>query len=138
MTTDREAVPRPGPDREGQLAEVWGDVVDLRHLAGAMVIGAGVSLGLYFIASHLFAATVGSVEVGRSYAMLVGLLACVAGGAISARLFPPKRVMTEFGGRLGTSPIEDGEGASSTGLPPETVDEMRALGLHDALERSIP
>ena len=138
MTVESKAALRPGPDEEGRLAEVWGDVVDLRHLAGAVSIGAGVSLGLYFVAGRLFAATVDSVEVGRSYAMLVGLLACVAGGAIAARLFPPKRVMTEFGGRLEGSPIGDAEGASSTGLPPETVDEMRALGLHDALERSIP
>ena len=100
MSVDRKTVARPDADLEGRLAEVWGYVVDLRHLAGAMLIGAGVSLGLYLIAGRLFAATVGSVEVGRSYAMLVGLLACVAAGAIAARLFPPKRVMTEFGGRL--------------------------------------
>ena len=137
MRADRETAARPGPDVEGRLAEVWGDVVDLRHLAGAVLIGAGVSLGFYLVADRLFATAVDSVEVGRSYAMLVGLLACVAGGAISARLFPPKRVMTEFGGRLGSSPTGDIEGASSTGLPSETVDEMRALGLHDALERSI-
>ena len=138
MTVESEAGLRPGPDGEGHLAEVWGDVVDLRHLAGAVSIGAGVSLGFYVVAGRLFAATVDSAEVGRSYAMLVGLLACVAGGAIAARLFPPKRVMTEFGGRLGTPPIGDVEGASSTVLPPQTVDEMRALGLHDASDRSIP
>ena len=138
MSVDRKTVARPDADLEGRLAEVWGDVVDLRHLAGAMLIGAGVSLGLYLIAGRLFAATVVSVEVGRSYAMLVGLLACVAGGAIAARLFPPKRVMTEFGGRLGSFQVEDVEGAPSSGLPSETVDEMRALGLHDAADRSIP
>lgn len=137
MTVHQDAEPGSGPDSQVHFAEVWGDVVDLRHLGGAVAIGAGVSLTLYLAAGRLFAATVASVEVGRSYAMLVGLLACVGGGAIAARLFPPKRVMTEFVGQLEGVPTGSVEGSSASGLPPETVDEMRALGLRDAFERTI-
>ncbi len=114
-----------------RLAEVWGDVVDLRHLAAAVAIGAIVSLGCYAAAGRVFAAFLGSAEIGRSYAMLVGLLGCVAGGAISARLFPPKRVMTEFA-RAPSSRSTTEHTGGATGVPAEVADEMRALGLHDA------
>lgn len=128
-------VPDPSPARtlpagDGRLAEVWGDVVDLRHLAAAVAVGAIVSLGCYAVATRVFAALVGPTDVARSYAMLVGLLGCVAGGAISGRLFPPKRVMTEFA-RTPASPSASERPGAVTDLPVEVAEEMRALGLRD-------
>ncbi len=132
MTGRPDPLASAPPRAEQHLAEVWGDVVDLRHLAAAVAVGAVVSVGLYFAAGRLFAAIVGSAEVARSYAMLVGLLGCVAGGAISARLFSPKRVMTEL---VTERPDAAADASSRDGfvgdLPDEVRDEMRALGLHD-------
>ncbi len=120
------------------LAEVWGDVVDRRHLAAAVVIGAVVSLGTFLIAARIFAATVAVPDVGRAYAMLVGLLGCVLSGVICAKLFPPKRevvesasdpawrlaAMQQLAGETGTiGRIED--------LPPQVIAEMKELGLYE-------
>lgn len=136
MTARDPSAPHERSPTGEQLAEVWGDVVDLRHLGGAVVIGAVVSLGVYVVAGRLFTALVASAEVGRSYAMLVGLLGCVAAGALSARLFPPKRVMTEFGGELADrSTFDDPGDGAGTALPAEVLDEMRALGLRHASTR---
>ena len=138
----RHSAPRPGSDasRRGteRLAEVWGDVVDLRHLAAAVAIGATVSLGLYAASGWLLAGRVATYEVGRSYAMLAGLLGCVIGGAICAGAFPPKRTMTEDSGSVHdgaeTLPLAGGDlperGVPST-LPPDAANEMRALGLSE-------
>ena len=129
--------PRAGSFADDHLAEVWGDVVDLRHLAAAVAVGAVVSLGCYAAAGRVFSAFLGSTEVGRSYAMLVGLLGCVAGGAISARLFPPKRVMTEFSRAPTLSSAAQHPGAA-TDVPAEVADELRALGLDDAFGDDAP
>ena len=124
------------PGRDGDhLAEVWGDVVDLRHLAQAIAVGACVSLAAYLLAGRLLSTVVAAQDVARSYAMLAGLLGCVAGGAICAGLFRPKRIVTE----LGAMPMDlDGDETSLDGswsaeaqatLPASVLAEMRELGL---------
>jgi len=129
--------PRAGADT-GHLAEVWGDVVDLRHLGAAVVIGGVISLGTFLIFTRIFAATVAVPDVARAYAMLVGLLACVASGAICARLFAPKRevIETETDDNWRANVMD--QLASETGtigdiseLPPTVVREMKELGLYD-------
>ena len=82
------------PDKQ-HLYEVWGDTIDGRHLAMSIGIGAVVSLGAYFAAQHLLHFLVESAQMARAYAMLIGILGCLAGGAISAKLFPPKRDVQE-------------------------------------------
>ncbi len=124
----RQEGPTASRARCETLAEVWGDVVDLRHLSAAIAIGAAVSLGLYSAFGWLLAGRVATPEIGRSYAMLAGLMGCVIGGVICARAFPPKRTMTENsagsrGGADGASPRDD------LTLPLEVAEEMRALGL---------
>lgn len=82
------------PDKQ-HLYEVWDDTIDGRHLAMSIGIGAVVSLGAYFAAQHLLHYLVESAQMARAYAMLIGILGCLAGGAISAKLFPPKRDVQE-------------------------------------------
>lgn len=82
------------PDKQ-HLYEVWGDTIDGRHLAMSIGSGAVVSLGAYFAAQHLLHYLVESAQMARAYAMLIGILGCLAGGAISAKLFPPKRDVQE-------------------------------------------
>lgn len=77
------------------LYEVWGDTVNGRHLVCSILIGAVVSLSAFFIAQHFLLQVVASAQMARAYAMLVGILGCLAGGVICARLFKPQRQVIE-------------------------------------------
>lgn len=123
-----------------RLAEVWGDTVDLRHLAWAIAIGTGISVLGFYLASRWLATVVESRQLAHAYAMLAGLAGCVIAGVICARAFPPKREVTEQDtsndpewrrevleelarqpGGLGT--VQD--------LPPAVVQELKELKLYE-------
>lgn len=123
-----------------RLAEVWGDTVDLRHLAWAIAIGTGISVLGFYLASRWLATVVDSRQLAHAYAMLAGLAGCVIAGVICARAFPPKREVTELDtsndpewrrevleelarqpGGLGT--VQD--------LPPAVVQELKELKLYE-------
>ena len=123
-----------------RLAEVWGDTVDLRHLAWAIAIGTGISVLGFYLASRWLATVVESRQLAHAYAMLAGLAGCVIAGVICARAFPPKREVTELDtsndpewrrevleelarqpGGLGT--VQD--------LPPAVVQELKELKLYE-------
>lgn len=123
-----------------RLAEVWGDTVDLRHLAWAIAIGTGISVLGFYLASRWLSTVVESRQLAHAYAMLAGLAGCVIAGVICARAFPPKREVTELDtsndpewrrevleelarqpGGLGT--VQD--------LPPAVVQELQELKLYE-------
>lgn len=123
-----------------RLAEVWGDTVDLRHLALAIAIGTGISVLGFYLASRWLATVVESRQLAHAYAMLAGLAGCVIAGVICARAFAPKREVTELDtsndpewrrevleelarqpGGLGT--VQD--------LPPAVVQELKELKLYE-------
>ncbi|KZK30410.1 MULTISPECIES: hypothetical protein [Delftia] len=123
-----------------RLAEVWGDTVDLRHLAWAIAIGTGISVLGFYLASRWLSTVVESRQLAHAYAMLAGLAGCVIAGVICARAFPPKREVTELDtsndpewrrevleelarqpGGLGT--VQD--------LPPAVVQELKELKLYE-------
>lgn len=121
------------------LAEIWGDVVDVRHLATAVVIAAIISVGTFLIASNLFASLVAVKDVGRAYAMLAGLAGCVISGVVCARLFSPKRVVIDGGtdeqwrsAAIDELVKETGSIGITAELPQAVVDEMKELGLYAA------
>lgn len=121
-----------------ELFEVWGDTVDGRHLIYAICIGAIVSLGAYFIARQLLVGWVADAQMARAYAMLVGIVGCLAGGAISATLFKPKRnVVEHLADPAWRSKIlielqnEYGPLGSLADLPPATIAELREMDLYD-------
>ena len=121
-----------------ELFEVWGDTVDGRHLIYSIGIGAIVSLGAFFIAQHLLVGWVDSLQMARAYAMLVGIVGCLAGGAISAALFKPKRnVVEHLADPAWRSTIlielqnEYGPLGSLTDLPPATIAGLREMDLYD-------
>ncbi|UXM94652.1 hypothetical protein N5853_11170 [Bartonella sp. HY329] len=120
------------------LAEVWGDVVDLRQLAIAIVIGGTISLSAFLIAAHFMQHSNDAEDLGRSYAMLVGLVACILSGAICAKLFKPKRIVTEGHENDGLRAELISELAQETGtigkmsyLPTEAVNELKEIDLYD-------
>lgn len=123
-----------------RLAEVWGDTVDLRHLAWSIAIGIGISVTGFFLASRWLATVVASPQLAHAYAMLAGLAGCVAAGVICARAFPPKREVTEQD--TSTDPAwrrevleelaaQPGGLGSVADLPPVVVQELKELKLYD-------
>ncbi|WNG25323.1 hypothetical protein F0U62_15775 [Cystobacter fuscus] len=132
--------------RHGHLAEVWGDTVDLRHLAWSIGIGLVVSLSCFLLASHLLADRVGSAALARAYAMLAGLAGCVLSGVICGVLFPPKREVVEGGEAdpswrqevLNELAAQSGGLGSVAELPPSVVDEMKALHIYELFANAPP
>jgi hypothetical protein len=124
---------------QGQLAEVWGDVVSRPQLAKAMLTGAVLSVAVYFAALAVITPMAGTPAVGKALAMLAGILGSVASGAICARIFPPKRTVVEQA-QTGTAwqtevleQLEQEGGAIGRveDLPSVVVQEMREVGLYD-------
>jgi hypothetical protein len=124
------------------LYEVWGDTVDGRHLVYAIGIGAVVSLSAFFIAQHLLLHWIASVQMARAYAMLIGIVGCLTGGAISAVLFKPKRNVVESQADpawraqvLVDLQNEFGDLGRLADLPPATIAELREMDLYDLFEQ---
>ena len=125
---------------EWRLAEVWNDTVDLRQLAWAIVIGVGISVTAFFLASRWLRTVVATPELAHAYAMLAGLGGCVLAGVICARRFPPKRIVNEENAAsdpawraevLAELAAQPGGLGRASDLPPATVQELRELGLYD-------
>jgi hypothetical protein len=127
---------------QGQLAEIWGDVVSRPQLGKAMTIGAVFSVVVYFVALQTIAPLASTPAIGKALAMLAGILGSVAGGAFCARIFPPKRVVSEHVADAGAWQTEVLEQLEQEGgpigrlddLPPVVADEMRQVGLYKVFE----
>lgn len=122
-----------------QLLEVWNDTVDSKHLVGSIAIGIGVAVPAFLISDHLFTTT-GDPELGHSYALLIGIVGCNIGAVIAGILFKPKRVITqsEADTRNRQEVIDEvveeyGDLGDPRDLKPGVQEEIRALGLFDAL-----
>ncbi|WP_231443804.1 hypothetical protein [Brevibacterium zhoupengii] len=122
-----------------QLLEVWNDTVDSKHLVGSIAIGIGVAVPAFLISDHLFTTT-GDPELGHSYALLIGIVGCIVGAVIAGILFKPKRVITqsEADTRNRQEVIDEvveeyGDLGDPRDLKPGVQEEIRALGLFDAL-----
>lgn len=133
MSSDKQA-------SRWQLAEVWGDTVDLKHLSWSILIGIGISVLGFFAASRWLSSVVESKQLAHAYAMLAGLAGCVLAGVICARIFPPKRVVTEED--ISSNPewraevlreLEQQPGGlgSVSDLPPVVVQELKELKLYE-------
>lgn len=134
-----DTTPAPSAGRHGQLAEVWGDVISRPQLGKAMIIGAVLSVAAYFIALQLITPLAATPAIGKALAMLAGIVASVVGGAICARIFPPKRVVVEQVAAGTTWLTEVLEQLEQDGgpigrvqdLPPVVAEEMRQVGLYE-------
>jgi hypothetical protein len=120
------------------LVEVWGDTVDLRHLAWSVVLGVGISIGAFWAGERLLSAVVPDAAIARAYAMLVGLAGCIVAGAVCGFLFKPKREVVEHAVDpaermkvLDQLAAESGGLGALTDLSPGARAEMEELGLLD-------
>ncbi|CAM4026804.1 Chemotaxis protein [Bordetella tumbae] len=137
MTSEHRG-PHPAP--QGRFAEVWGDTVDLKHLAWAIGIGIGISIFGFYVASHWLTSVVESKQLAHAYAMLAGLAGCIIAGVICAKAFPPKREVTET--EISVDPqwrqevldelaMTSGGMGSIADLPPTVTKELKELKLYD-------
>lgn len=124
---------------EWQLVEVWGDTADVRHLAWAIVLGIGISLAGFFVASRVLTSHVSSPELARAYAMLAGLGGCLVSGVLCASMFKPKRVVVEGEAAdpywreevLRQLAEQSGGLGLVADLPASVVQEMKELEIYD-------
>jgi len=126
--------------QEQKLLEVWGDTVDGRHLLGAIGLGVGIAVPVYLIAEWGFGQLTGGDALGRSYALVTGLAACVIAAVVAANIFTPKRIVT-----IGEAPSGSREEAMDAieaelgplgdpdELPAAALAEVKELGLYDDL-----
>ncbi|MGX6447817.1 hypothetical protein ACVU7I_07090 [Patulibacter sp. S7RM1-6] len=94
---ERKQGPVPaGTGRDDErLVEVWGDVVDERQVVWAVLLGCVLAVPSFYGALEIFSGAMDNQDLARTYAMLVGLAACLVAAAIAARRFPPKRTVVE-------------------------------------------
>ena len=129
---------REDPPDDSRLVEVWGDTVDERHVKIAVALGVVLSVPSFLGAKELFASVMDNQDLAKTYAMLTGLAACLVAAVISARLFEPKRVVTErqldpeeqIAAAMELAQLPLGLGTLDS-LSPAEQDEMRRLGLYD-------
>jgi hypothetical protein len=122
---------------KAELYEVWGDTIDSRHLMYSIAIGAVISLTAFFGAKYLLVGWVENVQMARAYAMLVGIVGCLLGGAVSAKLFKPKRHVLEHQAdpawrakALVELQNEFGDLGKLSDLPAATIAELREMDLY--------
>jgi hypothetical protein len=119
----------------GQLVEVWGDVVDLRHLRVAVLIGPLISLGAYGAAVQLLSHHGGGSQVDRAYAMLFGLVGCLLACVVCSALLPPKRVLQDAEDAVSDRDVAIADLLKRSGgkdelVPTATIAELNDLGLY--------
>lgn len=120
--------------------EVWGDTVDGRHLLYSILIGVGLATPAYLLAAWLFGQSDIEPGLAKSYSLLVGLAACVLTGVVSARAFPPKRILTEQTDEPGSREVamdaieeEYGPLGDPDELPAAVLREVQELGIYEDL-----
>src|SRR5699024_305040 len=115
-----------------QLIEVWNDTVDPKHLIGGIAIGVGIAVPAFLISDHLFSSSGGDEALSHSYALLIGVIACVL-------LEPMGVITTSAADTRNRQEIIDeiveeyGPLGDPRELGPKAQEEIRALGLFDAL-----
>jgi uncharacterized protein involved in cysteine biosynthesis len=89
MTREKETV--------SKLAIIWGDTVSLKDLLIAMLIGVVLGISFFKIALFLIQTQISQLppNLHNSVALLAGIIGCLLAAVISAKLFAPKRTLSE-------------------------------------------
>lgn len=122
-------------------AEIWGDVVDIKHLACAIVIGLTISLSFYIIGVRIIHSNYPTLaeNLNKAYGLLIGMLGSLISAFISAKLFKPKRIVNEDNfveedrefvlRELGIDLKQEAEMLQTADQ--QVIDEMKKLGLYE-------
>ncbi len=129
------AVKTPAPE----LADIWGDTVNLKHLGGAMIIGVVLGFSFYWAGLQVVKAQYPTIQgsLQQAIALLVGIVGCLLAAVVSAKLFPPKRTLSEqeFSASDRERVLHDlqidmaQEAEDMKTMPPEILHEMKELQL---------
>lgn len=71
-------------DRDRQMVEIWGDIVDVKSLIISIIISSISTMGLYFLAPN----------GNHMMELFLGLAGAVLGFIISSIIIRPKRIIT--------------------------------------------
>lgn len=127
--------------KQKTLTEVWGDTVNLRELLCAVLLGIVFTMGFYLVARHFFL-QIDSLEasLARGYALFVGIAGCLISSIISAKLFEPKRIISEMNQQHDIEDVLAHAGMSVEDeidalikLDPEIIKEMERFSLYPLL-----
>ena len=125
----------------GQLKASGGSI----RLLGQELVGkrprdiCRLQVGRTFQIAETFASltVVENVQMAKAYAMLVGIVGCLVGGAISAKLFKPKRSVVEHQADpawraqvLSELRAEFGDLGQLSDLPADTLAELHEMDLY--------
>ena len=127
--------------KDKPLTEVWGDTVSLRELLISVLLGIVFTMGFYLVGRHIFL-QIDSLDpsLAKGYALFVGIEGCLILSVISAKMFKPKRVISEMQqdhdieevlAHAGMS-MED-EIEALTKLDPEIIKQMEDFSLYSLL-----
>lgn len=123
------------------LTEVWGDTVNLKELLCSVLLGIVFTMGFY-LAGRYFFLKMDSLEpsLAKGYALFVGIAGCLISSVISAKMFKPKRIISEM---QADHDIEDilahagmtveDEIDALIKLDPEIIKEMEKYSLYSLL-----
>jgi hypothetical protein len=83
--------------KNGNLADIWGDTVDLHDLGKGIIIGIIISLTCFLGAHKLITMQNPDLteKLVSAYSLLFGIGGCVLSAFVSAFLFKPKRILNE-------------------------------------------
>lgn len=125
-----------------KYTQVWGDIVSLKELVIASIIGIVVTMGMFFLGQYIFNDLIDGIDeaLANGYALLVGVSGVFISGFISAKLFKPKRKIEdkmeiqdveEVLKAAGMTPKEEAEALAEAS--PEIIQEMEDLELYGLL-----
>ena len=127
--------------KQKPLTEVWGDTVNLKELLFSVLLGIVFTMGFYVTARYFFL-QIDTLEtsLARGYALFVGIGGCLISTMISAKLFEPKRVISEMNQQHDIEEVLSYAGMNVedeidalTKLDPEIIKEMETFSLYSLL-----
>ena len=125
-----------------KFAEVWGDTLVLKELFFSAILGIALTMAGYLLGVRYFAGIQGlSKSLITGYALMTGIIGCVAAGTIASKLYKPKRTVEDMIVqediaavlKAGDMTLEE-ETLAMTNLDSQVLSEMQELNLQALLE----
>lgn len=125
-----------------KFAEVWGDTLVLKELFFSAILGIALTMAGFLLGVRYFAGIQGlSKSLITGYALMTGIIGCVAAGTIASKLYKPKRTVEDMIVqediaavlKAGDMTLEE-ETLAMTNLDSQVLSEMQELNLQALLD----
>ena len=125
-----------------KFAEAWGDTLVLKELFFSAILGIALTMAGYLLGVRYFAGIQGlSKSLITGYALMTGIIGCVAAGTIASKLYKPKRTVEDMIVqediaavlKAGDMTLEE-ETLAMTNLDSQVLSEMQELNLQALLD----